>query len=171
MRTRVLALLAFSLLFSPACKKTPPEEVGPSSIPVSALEDKKEIPDAVKEIVANFEKVYFPFDSSDFDAESKAALDANSTILLQATDVKVEVQGHADERGTTDYNLALGQKRADSVQKYMVARGVDPGRIVTISYGEERPMDTRRSETAWARNRRAEFRVTWGQATVKGTTN
>lgn len=162
---------AFVALFAVAgCKKQPPEELGTSAVSVNPV-DNQNTPQAVKEIIANFSKVFFDFNSADLDSDSLTALKENAGILLQATDVKVEIQGHADERGTTDYNLALGQKRADTVLRYLIAQGVDPARVSTISYGEEKPSDKRRSEVAWARNRRAEFRVTWGQATVKGTTD
>ena len=85
--------------------------------------------------------------------------------------MKVEIQGHADERGTTEYNLALGQKRAAAVRQFLLAEGVAPSRLSTISYGEEKPRAAGESETAWAQNRRAEFRITWsGDALVQGTT-
>ena len=122
-------------------------------------------------MVSNFSKVYFDFDASMLNGDSKAALDANAVIMQKYTDVKVEVQGNADERGTTDYNLALGQKRADAVVKYLLARGISASRVKTVSYGEERPAVSGSSETAFAQNRRAEFVITYGAgAPVPGTT-
>ena len=90
--------------------------------------------------------------------------------MLNNSDIKVEIQGHADERGTTDYNLALGQKRSDSVKSYLVSAGVAPSRLSSISYGEEQPLDMAHTEIAWSKNRRAEFRITWGGGDLQGST-
>jgi peptidoglycan-associated lipoprotein len=120
----------------------------------------------------NFERVFFDLDSTTLNAEGKAALDENASIMGQYTDLKLEVQGHADERGTTDYNLALGQKRADAVVQYLLARGISSSRVKSVSYGEERPLDGQSTERAWAQNRRAEFVIVWSaDAPVQGTAN
>ncbi len=103
--------------------------------------------------------VYFPFDSSDILPETRRALDANADFMRQNPRVSVMVEGHCDERGTVEYNLALGQRRADSVRRYLAASGINPERIYSISYGKEKPADPRSNEEAWAKNRRAEFRV------------
>ncbi len=103
--------------------------------------------------------VYFPFDSSDIQPETRRALDANVEALMENPRVSIMVEGHCDERGTVEYNLALGQRRADSVRRYLVASGISPERVFTISYGKERPADPRSNEEAWAKNRRAEFKV------------
>jgi peptidoglycan-associated lipoprotein len=95
--------------------------------------------------------------------------------MLEHSDIKIEVQGHADERGTTEYNLVLGQRRADAVVNYMVSKGVPGSRIRSVSYGEERPLDPATTEVAWAMNRRAEFRITYSgdtrNAIINGTIN
>ncbi len=108
---------------------------------------------------ANLRTVHFAFDSSDITPDVRRALDANIDILTKQRRVAVMVEGHCDERGTVEYNLALGQRRADSVRRYMVAQGINPDRIFTISYGKEKPADPRSSEEAWAKNRRAEFKI------------
>lgn len=131
---------------------------------------KKEVPAEVARLIANFQRVQFGFDSSDIDAESQAALKENAEIMQQRPDVKVEIQGHADERGTNEYNLALGDKRAQGVRDYLVRSGIDGSRVTTVSYGEEKPVDESSTETGWSKNRRAEFRVTWSQSEVTGTT-
>ena len=82
-------------------------------------------------------------------------LDRQAAWLQQYPDVVLTVEGHTDERGTREYNLALGDRRANAVKNYLVALGIDPGRILTISYGEERPAEPANDETAWAKNRRA----------------
>jgi peptidoglycan-associated lipoprotein len=104
-------------------------------------------------------------------AEARTALDHNATVLLGHANLNLEVQGHADERGTTDYNLALGQQRAQSVYDYLVGQGVGTSRLTLISYGEELPSEMNSTEQAWSLNRRAEFRITWGGDSVEGTTD
>jgi peptidoglycan-associated lipoprotein len=158
-----------------ACKKKPPENVTASDLPAGSAEEragvKAEVPQHVQEMAANFGRVFFDFDSAELNDPGRAALHDNAGIMGKHTDVKVEIQGHADDRGTTEYNLALGQRRADAVFKYLVADGVAPGRLSAISFGEERPLDRSSTEIAWAQNRRAEFRITWAQSEVKGTTD
>jgi peptidoglycan-associated lipoprotein len=162
--------LALAVALSFGCKKKAPEEAM-SSAPMPVEAPKPAAPQHVQDMAANFAKVFFDFDQDGLDASSKAALDANSAIMKQHNDIKVEIQGHADERGTTDYNMALGQRRAETVRKYLATSGVAGTRLSVVSYGEERPAASGNSETAWAQNRRAEFRITWGDTTaVQGTT-
>lgn len=120
---------------------------------------------------ANFARVHFATDSALLDTEARQALAANAEILLQHRDVRVEVQGHADERGTIDYNLALGQRRGRVVIDELVARGVGPSRLALVSYGEERPLLAGAGESVWAENRRAEFRLLTAADGVRGTVN
>lgn len=168
---RSLTLLVLGLALLSGCKKKAPGEIADAPPPAPPAEAAKPAaPDYVKDMVANFQRVYFDFDSATLAGDSKQALDQNAKIMAEHADVKIEVQGHADERGTTDYNLALGQKRADAVVKYLQATGVASTRVKVLSYGEERPLDARSTETAWAQNRRAEFVVVWGdQGHVQGT--
>lgn len=102
--------------------------------------------------------VYFALDQAGLTADARNALDSRSDCFLSAP-VRLRVEGHADERGTTDYNLALGQRRAESVQRHLVGLGVSPDRMETVSYGEERPVDPGHNETAWAANRRVEVHI------------
>jgi peptidoglycan-associated lipoprotein len=104
----------------------------------------------------------FEFNKADLRDESKAALDAKIPILLANTGVAVRIAGHADERGSTEYNLALGTQRAATAKRYLVERGVAEGRIETTSFGEERPVCTENNEECWTRNRRDEFEITVG---------
>ena len=128
------------------------------------------IPPEVQQALAeNFGRVHFPSDSSLLDATAREALAANAAILLDHPEVRVEVQGHADERGTVDYNLALGQRRGKAVIDELVARGVGPSRLSLVSYGEERPLVAGAGESVWAENRRAEFRLVSGGPAVHGT--
>jgi len=106
--------------------------------------------------------VHFEFDRSDLDAASAAVLDRKLRILQQYPRLALQVAGHCDERGSDEYNLALGERRAAAVKRYLVEHGVAEGRLTIVSYGEERPLDPGHTEEAWARNRRAEFAVTAG---------
>jgi peptidoglycan-associated lipoprotein len=156
-----------------SCGKEPPvvappvEERAPTEAPKA---EPTKIPDHVIALARNFERVFFDFDAFTLNADGKKALSDNAAILQQFADVRVEIQGHADEQGTTDYNVSLGQKRAQSIVTYLSAQGVSPSRLKVVSYGEERPLDAASNERAWALNRRAEFVLTWGgDAPVKGT--
>lgn len=173
MKAKTLLIVLAMTLALVACKKNPPSVVQPAPVSVAPTESPDDVtaPKAVQDMVANFSRVYFPFDRATLDTDAKAALRSNAEIMLESTDLKVEVQGHADERGTTDYNLALGQKRADAVVRFLSSQGVSPSRLTTISYGEERPLDGSSSEIAWSKNRRAEFRITWGPDSIEGTTD
>lgn len=98
---------------------------------------------------------YFAFDRSVLNPDDLAALEMHATILRDNADRSVVIEGHADERGTREYNLALGERRADAVRSFLTSAGVSPRQIEIVSYGEERPEDPGHDEAAWARNRRA----------------
>ncbi len=103
------------------------------------------------------EDVYFDFDSYDLSPQATATLDAKVSYLKANPNAGVRVEGNCDERGSTEYNLALGERRAQAAKKYLVNAGVKPGRIDTVSYGEEKPADPSHNEEAWAKNRRDHF--------------
>ena len=107
----------------------------------------------------NLRTVNFDFDKSDLTAETRTILKENANYLLKNLKVNVVVEGHTDDRGTIEYNLALGQRRAVRVKEFYVQLGITPNRIATISYGLEKPVDARQNETAWSKNRRAETKV------------
>jgi peptidoglycan-associated lipoprotein len=111
--------------------------------------------------------VHFDFDQSDLREEDRAILDAKVPILQANSNVTIRISGHADERGSDEYNLALGQRRAAAVKQYLVQRGIADSRIETVSYGEERPIAQGSDEGAYAQNRRAEFEITAGPQTLK----
>jgi peptidoglycan-associated lipoprotein len=104
--------------------------------------------------------VFFGFDSSTLDSDTKAAVQANADYLKANANVDVQVEGHCDERGGRQYNLALGERRAKTVRDQLVALGVESKRISVISYGSERPKAEGNDESAWSQNRRANFVVT-----------
>ncbi|OIQ47500.1 MAG: peptidoglycan-associated lipoprotein [Gammaproteobacteria bacterium MedPE] len=99
--------------------------------------------------------VYFDFDTSNVSSQFSALLDAHAAYLRANPSVKVLVEGHADERGTPEYNIALGERRAKAVSRYLEGLGVNASQIETVSYGEEKPLDNSRTESGFAKNRRA----------------
>jgi len=109
--------------------------------------------------------VYFDYDRSNIRADARATLQANSNWLERYPSVTVEIEGHADERGTNEYNLALGARRAQAVRDYLVTLGNSPSRLSTISYGEELPVCNDRSERCYQLNRRAHFVILSGKPT------
>ena len=109
--------------------------------------------------VAALKEVYFDFDKYDIRPEDAKTLDANATWLKSNGDNLVLIEGHCDERGTNEYNLALGERRAKSTMNYLVSQGIQANRITIISYGEERPVCNEKTEACWAKNRRANFLV------------
>jgi peptidoglycan-associated lipoprotein len=108
--------------------------------------------------VSAFETVYFDFDSSDLRQDARNTLTKNAEILVKSKqDAKIKIEGHCDERGSAEYNLALGERRATSALQYLITMGVQPDRLSIISYGKEKPAVQGHDEEAWAKNRRAEF--------------
>lgn len=106
-----------------------------------------------------FEDIHFDFDMYTIKETDREILNNLAGWLLKNKDAKIEIEGHADERGNNEYNLALGERRADSAKKYLVALGINATRITTISYGEEKPLCTESAEDCWLKNRRAHFIV------------
>ena len=109
--------------------------------------------------VRDLADVYFDFDKYDIRGTDAKTLDSNATWLKSNPNHLVLIEGHCDERGTNEYNLALGERRAKSTMNYLVSQGVQANRITIISYGEERPQCTEHTESCWAKNRRAHFLV------------
>jgi len=101
--------------------------------------------------------IHFDFDKYDIRSEDVEILKGNAALLLKNPRVKIQIEGHCDERGTVEYNLALGERRANSAKKYLISFGISADRISTISYGEEKPLDPGHHEEAWSKNRRAHF--------------
>lgn len=113
------------------------------------------------------EMVFFDYDMAEIRSDARSALDAKVQILREEPGVRLQIQGHADERGSTEYNMALGLRRAEAVKAYFVNFGLSADRFTTISFGEERPMVRDSNESAWARNRRAEFSITSGLSAMQ----
>jgi peptidoglycan-associated lipoprotein len=104
--------------------------------------------------------INFDFDKYDLRTDARTTLDRKASFLNQNSSVRVQIEGHCDERGTSEYNLALGERRANAAKQYLTTAGISAGRLSTISYGEERPLDPGHTEAAWAKNRRDHFVIT-----------
>ncbi|MBI5445558.1 MAG: peptidoglycan-associated lipoprotein Pal [Deltaproteobacteria bacterium] len=102
-------------------------------------------------------RIHFDFDKAVLGKEAQETLKRNAKYLSDRQGVRIRIEGHCDERGTTEYNLALGERRAKAAQQYLMDLGIDPNRMTVVSYGKEQPLDPGHTEEAWAKNRRAEF--------------
>lgn len=134
---------------APAQEVLPPEEPKPVMATPARETAALDLSDLVD--------VFFAYDQSDLTSEGRAALAQNARVLKAVSDVVIVIEGHCDERGTNEYNLGLGERRANTVKNYLVSLGVPAARVRTISYGEEKPFDGRHNEVAWQTNRRAHF--------------
>ena len=180
--TLALATLVLALL-APACRTKKPEP--PPPVPAPAIQPAQPVTDvaprpqgemvdktpdplagdivAVNDYVTRnglLGDVYFDFDRADLSEESRSRLARNADWLLAHPEFQVRIEGHCDERGTNEYNLALGERRAAAARDYVTSLGVTGGMLTTLSYGEERPQCSDSSEGCWARNRRAHFLIT-----------
>jgi peptidoglycan-associated lipoprotein len=191
MTRRPLSVLALALVLAMvACGKEPPPPpapVGPtaaeleqarqdSTALVTAARDSAAAAAAARERAAQAQRdgvqrdllaaleatVNFDYDEVAITPQAEGVLRPKADILRANSAVRITIQGHADERGSTEYNLALASRRADTVRQFFTAFGLDAGRFVTVSFGEERPLVNRSDEAAWAQNRRAEFVITGG---------
>ncbi|HXF49593.1 MAG TPA: peptidoglycan-associated lipoprotein Pal [Verrucomicrobiae bacterium] len=106
---------------------------------------------------SGFQKIYFDFDRYYIRDDAKSALEQNARVLKANPNMRILIEGHCDERGTVEYNLALGERRAAAARQYLMDLGIDGSRISTVSYGKERPVAFGHDETSWQQNRRAEF--------------
>jgi peptidoglycan-associated lipoprotein len=164
MRKIAIAVTLASALALSACKKEAPESLppGPGEIatptPTPGPVNTGPIPgtqDHFAQAMQGRDTIYFDTDKFDIDAEDQAALRQQAQYLQQYPNVRATVEGHCDERGTREYNIALGERRANAAKNYLVSLGVGADRISTVSYGKERPVALGSNEQAWARNRRA----------------
>lgn len=148
--------VAASALFLLAACETPPDAGDGASGSGSSYGDGSLTNGSVGELSPGVtDRVFFAYDSSLLTGESQAALERQATWLRSNADKSVVVEGHCDERGTREYNLALGERRAASAKSYLVSLGIPSGRISTVSYGKERPAVLGSDESAWSQNRRA----------------
>ncbi len=154
MRNKILGLFAAVALLA-ACETAP--DSGSSAKGATAMMVK---PGSQEDLVVNVgDRVFFGFDKFSVRPDARKTLEKQAAWLKTYPKVFVVIQGHADERGTREYNLALGDRRANSVKDYLVSLGVNPSRVNTISYGKERPVATGSNEAAWTQNRRGVTKV------------
>ncbi|OAN52059.1 MULTISPECIES: peptidoglycan-associated lipoprotein Pal [unclassified Sphingobium] len=160
-RTLVMATAIIALA---ACSKKPPAELPPApggtggtTAPTGPATPSGPVKGSQEDFIASVasDRIFFALDQFDVDAEDQATLQSQAAWLQQNPAVRVTIEGHADERGTRDYNIALGERRANAAKNYLASLGIDPGRITTVSYGKERPAALGSDEAAWAQNRRA----------------
>ena len=130
----------------------------PKPTPVSAEEDIKKM--TLDKVSSYLKPAFFDYDKADLRGDARDVLAANAAWLKSHPTIMFTIEGHCDERGTAQYNLALGDRRANSAKEYLVSLGIDAGRVKTVSYGKERPFATGHDEDSWAKNRRAHFVVT-----------
>lgn len=171
---RLLVMTAVTALLAAGCAKKPaPETTAPTAamekpvvsempaqpagVQEQAVSDLPAAPELAA--VAGLQRIYFAFDQHTLSDQARDTLAGNAAWLKANPGEKVVIEGHCDERGSDEYNLALGERRALAAQSYLMSLGIDAGRLTTISYGEERPLAPGQSEDAWAQNRRAEFKV------------
>jgi peptidoglycan-associated lipoprotein len=173
----MMTLALVGLLLSAGCAKKPLADTMPAvdqpdaaaqtdsigTIQDAALEDaaaseQQAMTDETTLVVA-LETIHFAFDQHTLTTESREILSQNAVLLQTNPKLNIDIEGHCDERGSDEYNLALGARRAQAARDYMVSLGVAPERVATISYGEEMPLDPSTGEEAWAKNRRAAFKL------------
>ncbi|MBI4161683.1 MAG: peptidoglycan-associated lipoprotein Pal [Acidobacteria bacterium] len=178
-RAAWLSTLSIVALLSGACAGKPgpesPETQAPEFEPPAAVREAEEadtgwqqaeeIPEEtaprrapeVEAMQGALQAIYFDFDRYNLKPEAIETLNQNLAWLRSNPDFEILIEGHCDERGTEEYNLALGDRRANSARAFLVQNGLAPGQLRTVSFGEEKPLDPRHSEAAWSKNRRAEF--------------
>ena len=141
----------------------PPEPIAESRTvpPEPIAEDPLKVSD-IDKINQNspFQPVFFALDMAEIDSTGQAALNTNAALLKKYQEWVITIEGHADERGTAEYNLALGERRAVAARAYLISLGIPADRLKTVSYGKEFPFDPSHTEAAWSKNRRAHFVVT-----------
>jgi peptidoglycan-associated lipoprotein len=158
-------LMATALIATAGCAKKPPKQLPPPPTEQPPAQpggnygnNEGQTASALAEQFrreVTSDTVHFALDQYDIDAEAQGILNSQATWLAAHPDVRITIEGHCDERGTREYNLALGDRRANSAKNYLAARGVAASRITTISYGKERPIALGSDEQSWAQNRRA----------------
>ena len=160
---RTVFALSLAALALSACAKKPPKELPPAPVETTGPVQPETststavVPGSQEDFVASVaaDRIFFDTDQSDVDVQDQATLQSQAVWLGRYPQKRVTVEGHADERGTREYNLALGERRANAAKNALAALGIDASRITTISYGKERPDATGSDEEAYARNRRA----------------
>lgn len=155
-------LMATAIVALAACSKKPPAELPPApgaDLPPASSTTGQSGPvrGSQEDFIASVasDRIFFGLNQYDVDVEDQATLQSQAAWLQQNPNVRITIEGHCDERGTRDYNIALGERRANAAKNYLASLGIDSSRISTVSYGKERPAALGSDESAWAQNRRA----------------
>ena len=182
MRSLLSLVTVLGLVAATGCRREPPPvapEPGPTQTPTTVTQRPASQPgtpttqptrdtgaeraEEMRRLTAILEQiVYFDYDESTIRADAQEMLARKVPVLRDNPPIRVRIEGHADERGSVEYNLALGMRRANAVRDYLADFGIEAGRFDVVSFGEDRPATTGGTESAWSQNRRAEFRVTSG---------
>ncbi len=173
--TKLASAVALTAALAACATKAPPPPPAPAPTPAPAPAPPPPppapapkppagpVPGSLQDFVVNAgERVYFDFDAYTLRADGKSVLSSQAAWLNRYPSVVVRIEGNCDERGTRDYNLALGARRAEAIKAYLVGQGVSAARITTISYGKEQPVDLGSGEDAWAHNRNGHTALTGG---------
>jgi peptidoglycan-associated lipoprotein len=156
--SRLLAVGAVALMAGVGCQTTPADNEGPDTgSEWNEAPAPSSTPRSSGMNMDNVKTVYFDYDKSEIRSDARSALKSNAEVIGSGDGATVTIEGHCDERGSTEYNLALGERRANAVKRYLVDLGVPSSRLRTVSFGEDRPAVQGHDESAWRYNRRADF--------------
>jgi peptidoglycan-associated lipoprotein len=177
------AFFLFAALTLTACSKQKPVTTAPASVDTGPIElgaspGSGRAPESTDPRAGNdgradranatiMELIHFDYDRAELSADAQRILQAKISVLREIPDLRIRIEGHADERGSDQYNDALGQQRAAAVKRFLVGYGIDGSRLEIVSFGEQRPRCRSESESCWAENRRAEFQVTAGGGSIR----
>jgi peptidoglycan-associated lipoprotein len=157
---KIITLTIAALISLNACSSKPKVQTDEGVIPTAANADENTMGDSDSGQAMGLQTIHFGYDSYTLDDANKAQLQANAQILKDKPTIKIQVEGHCDARGGIQYNLALGEKRANAVKKFLQDQGIAADRLSVISFGKEKLLDTAESESAHAKNRRGTFVIT-----------
>lgn len=160
LRRFAVILGVISMVYMAGCSSNKKKEEG-GGVPTAPSADENAMTgNSDAGTAMGLQSIHFPYDAATLDTEAKGILKSNAEILKDKASLKIQIEGHCDERGGIQYNIALGERRANAAKKYLQSLGVDGDRITVISFGKERPLDSGHTEEAYAKNRRDNFVIT-----------
>jgi peptidoglycan-associated lipoprotein len=162
-RESIVTIAVILVFVVGGCSHTKKDTSETAAVPEEVVEtvevDEEEVVEVPVEVISNLSNIYFDFDKSVLSREAIEELKEIGAWLLENPNTKIRIEGNCDDRGTDEYNLALGERRARSAKNFLVSLGVATEKIITISFGEENPADPGHNEMAWRKNRRDEFNI------------
>jgi peptidoglycan-associated lipoprotein len=162
LRETIVTIAVILVFVVGGCSHTKKDTSETAAVPgegTEIVEIEEEVVEVPVEVISNLSNIYFDFDKAVLSKGAIGELNEIGAWLLENPNTKIRIEGSCDERGTDEYNLALGERRARSAKNFLVSLGVPPEKIITISFGEENPADPGHNEMAWAKNRRDEFNI------------